>query len=65
MTKEEFITVPEAAKRAGRDQQTIYRWFREGVLTRYKVGPGRGRTRVSVAELDRLITPTAVRSANH
>jgi excisionase family DNA binding protein len=54
----EFVTVPEAARRAGVDPQTIFSWFRRGVLTRYKVGPGRGRTRVNAEELDALITPT-------
>jgi excisionase family DNA binding protein len=61
----EYITVKEAGERVGRNDQTIYRWFREGALIRYKVGPGRGLTRVSVTELDALLTPApAVRSEN-
>jgi excisionase family DNA binding protein len=53
----EFITITQAAERADRQEQTIYRWLREGDLTRYKVGPGRGFTRISVQELDNLLTP--------
>jgi excisionase family DNA binding protein len=52
-----YITIKEACERAHRNQQTIYRWLREGDLTRYKVGPGRGFTRISVKELDGLLTP--------
>lgn len=33
-----MITVPEAAKRAGRDPETIRRWIRAGKLTAWKVG---------------------------
>jgi excisionase family DNA binding protein len=33
-----MITVPEAAKRAGRDPETIRRWIRSGRLTARKIG---------------------------
>ena len=33
-----MITVPEAAKRAGRDPETIRRWIRKGRLKAHKVG---------------------------
>jgi excisionase family DNA binding protein len=33
-----MITVPEAARRAGRNPETIRRWIREGKLTSRKVG---------------------------
>lgn len=33
-----MITVPEAAKRAGRNPETIRRWIREGKLRSTKVG---------------------------
>ena len=33
-----MITVPEAAKRAGRDPETIRRWIRNGRLRARKVG---------------------------
>jgi excisionase family DNA binding protein len=56
----EFITISEAVRRANRNQQTIYRWLRDGNLTRYKVGPGRGYTRINAEELDALLTPTPV-----
>jgi excisionase family DNA binding protein len=33
-----MITVPEAAKRAGRDPETIRRWIRAGRLRARKIG---------------------------
>jgi len=33
-----MITVPEAARRAGRNPETIRRWIREGKLRSQKVG---------------------------
>lgn len=33
-----MLTVPEAAKRAGRDPETIRRWIRVGRLRAHKVG---------------------------
>ena len=33
-----MLTVPEAARRAGRDPETIRRWIRAGKLTAWKVG---------------------------
>lgn len=54
----EYLTVAEAAERADRDRQTIRRWFRDGLLTRYRVGP-RG-VRVKTAELDELMGPRPV-----
>lgn len=33
-----MITVPEAARRAGRNPETIRRWIREGKLASQKVG---------------------------
>jgi excisionase family DNA binding protein len=33
-----MITVPEAAKRAGKDPETIRRWIRSGRLAAHKVG---------------------------
>ncbi len=33
-----MITVPEAARRAGRNPETIRRWIREGKLRSTKVG---------------------------
>lgn len=53
-----FITVQEASDRAQVDPQTIYRWLRNGMLTRYKIGVGRGYTRVNAEELETLLTPT-------
>ena len=33
-----MLTVPEAARRAGRDPETIRRWIRSGRLRAHKVG---------------------------
>jgi len=33
-----MITVPEAAKRAGKDAETIRRWIRDGRLAARKIG---------------------------
>ena len=33
-----MLTVPEAARRAGRDPETIRRWIRAGRLRAHKVG---------------------------
>ena len=62
-TNDRYITVKEAAVLAGREPQTIRRWFYEGRLTRYRVGPRAIRVRLS--ELEALITPVpVVESAN-
>jgi excisionase family DNA binding protein len=33
-----MLTVPEAARRAGRDPETIRRWIRSGRLRAHKIG---------------------------
>jgi excisionase family DNA binding protein len=33
-----MLTVPEAAKRTGRNPETVRRWIREGKLRAHKVG---------------------------
>ena len=33
-----MLTVPEAAKRAGKDPETVRRWIRSGRLRAHKVG---------------------------
>jgi excisionase family DNA binding protein len=33
-----MLTVPEAAKRVGRNPETVRRWIREGKLVAHKVG---------------------------
>jgi excisionase family DNA binding protein len=33
-----MLTVPEAAKRVGRDPETVRRWIRSGKLTAKKIG---------------------------
>jgi len=49
------IPVADAAKRFAIDQSTIYRYFRRGLLTRYRRGMDR-RTYVDEGELRRLLT---------
>lgn len=52
-----FLTVREAAARAGVEEQTIRRWFRDErvPVNRYRVGP-RG-VRVSEEELEAYLSP--------
>jgi excisionase family DNA binding protein len=52
-----FLTVREAASRAGVEEQTVRRWFRDPrvPINRYRVGP-RG-VRVSETELDSYLSP--------
>jgi len=47
-----MITVPEAAKRAGKDPETIRRWIRSGRLAATKVGT---QHVVQEADLDSLL----------
>ncbi len=50
-----WLTVPEAARTAGRSTMSVYRWMRKGRLTRYKTGTG--ATVISRSELAALLTP--------
>ncbi len=50
-----MITVAEAAKRAGRDPETIRRWIRAGKLAAWKVG---GQHMIDDAMLDKVLRPT-------
>lgn len=54
-TQENHITVAEAVKRAGVSRETIYRWLREGRLTRYKRAAN--RTVIDPNELDEILRP--------
>lgn len=47
-----MITVPEAARRVGRNPETIRRWIREGRLASEKVGT---QHTINEADLDALI----------
>jgi excisionase family DNA binding protein len=47
-----MLTVPEAAKRVGRDPETVRRWIRSGKLPAKKVGT---QHIVEERDLDRLI----------
>ena len=48
------LTVPEAARRTGRNPETIRRWIREGKLRSHKVGT---QHLIDEADLDALTTP--------
>ena len=48
-----MITVPEAARRAGRNPETIRRWIREGKLPARKVG---SQHVIEEADLEGLLT---------
>jgi excisionase family DNA binding protein len=49
-----MLTVPEAARRAGRNPETIRRWIREGKLRAHKVGTQHVLEETDLAEaLDR------------
>jgi excisionase family DNA binding protein len=47
-----MLTVPEAARRAGRDPETIRRWIRAGKLRSQKIGT---QHLVDERELDQLV----------
>jgi excisionase family DNA binding protein len=47
-----MLTVPEAARRAGRDPETIRRWIRGGRLTARKIGT---QHVIEVEDLDALL----------
>jgi excisionase family DNA binding protein len=46
------ITVPEAARRAGRNPETIRRWIRDGKLRSHKVGT---QHTIEEADLDAIL----------
>ena len=48
-----MLTVPDAARRAGRDPETIRRWIRSGRLRSERVGT---QHLIDEADLDALIT---------
>lgn len=61
------LTVPEAARRTGRNPETIRRWIREGKLRAHKVGTQhvieeRDLDAVTVDDVERLELPEAWRA---
>jgi excisionase family DNA binding protein len=50
-----MLTVPEAARRAGRDAETIRRWIRSGRLRANKVGT---QHVIDEADLDAVLADT-------
>lgn len=54
-TQEQFLTVAEAVEYAGVSRETIYRWLRDGWLTRYKRAAN--RTVIDPEELDEILRP--------
>lgn len=53
-TQEQYLTTAEAMAYAGVSRSTLYRWFREGLLTKYKRGV---QTLVDRTELDEVLRP--------
>ena len=57
-----MLTVPEAARRTGRNPETIRRWIREGKLPARKIGTQHFIDEEDLSELgegDRLAAPEA------
>lgn len=54
----EYLTVAEVAERAKVAKGTVYRWFDENRLTKYKTE--QGRVLADAAEVDGLIQPQIV-----
>ena len=52
---EDLIDIPGGSKLAFVSRHTLENWLSQGVLTRFKIGPGRGRTLISRKELISLI----------
>lgn len=50
-----MLTVPEAARRSGRDPETIRRWIRSGRLRARKIGT---QHVIEDADLDELLAPS-------
>jgi excisionase family DNA binding protein len=55
-----FLSIKEAAARAGCDRKTVYRWMIAGKLTRHE--DGLGHPRVKESELEALLTPKPVKA---
>jgi hypothetical protein len=53
----DLIPLQEAAKEAGVDRKTIYRWIGKGDLTKYRGPIGDRLTYVSRRQLRRLLKP--------
>lgn len=56
--REDFINVADAAQLAGKNDRTIRRWQREGLLKKYT--DRTGGVWVDRKELERLVTPQPV-----
>ena len=58
-----MLTVPEAARRVGRNPETVRRWIREGKLVAHKVGTQHVIEETDLtafqADTDRLAMPAA------
>jgi len=55
-----MMTVPEAARRVGKNPETIRRWIREGKLPARKIGT---QHIIDETDLDELLTTSAVLAA--
>jgi excisionase family DNA binding protein len=55
MNDSEYVTVREASAISGRTVPSIYRWLKNGKLTRYRTGAG--QTLIKREELNALLAP--------
>lgn len=53
----EYLTIAQAAERAGVTRRTIHRWIAAGALPRLVASRGTHRTYINAASLDALTTP--------
>jgi len=58
---EDWLTVAEAAARAGVSRATLYRWLEDGRLTKDKTRGGQHHTFVDRNELDKITRKEAER----
>lgn len=58
-TPPEYITIPEAARWAGKNPETVRRWVRGGLLPAYRMGADR-RMLVRQADLEAMLAPIPV-----
>lgn len=56
----EFLSIGQAAKRAGVTSRTVHDWIAKGLLAKFTTAAGTPRTFVRADDLDALTTPREV-----